>query len=97
MKRVNKSLWLPAAMLIYLAVIAIVYGLPHLRAGEHLLFYGVTGGSLLVIVLLHIVLRKKERQASSRPPEDTYGPYPTASPNPTVKTPKDNDVKTRDM
>ena len=67
-------MWLPAAMLVYLAVIVIVYGLPHLRAGEHLLFYGVTGGSLMVIVLLHLVLRKKERQAA-RHHEDTYGTY----------------------
>ena len=72
MKKVNKSLWLPAVLLVYLAVIIVVYGLPHLRAGEDLLFYGVSCGSLVVIALLHLVLRKKER----RTPRDTYGPYP---------------------
>ncbi len=74
MKKVNKSVWLPAVLLIYLAVIVVVYGLPHLRAGEYLLFYGVSLGSLVVIVLLHLVLRKKER------PRDTYGPYPKDNP-----------------
>lgn len=66
MKKVNKSLWLPAVLLVYLAVIIVVYGLPHLRAGEYLLFYGVSCGSLVVIALLHLVLRKKERRTPPR-------------------------------
>lgn len=74
MKKMNKSVWLPAVLLVYLAVIIVVYGLPHLRAGEYLLFYGVSCGSLLVIALLHWVLRKKERLSEQRN-SDTYGTY----------------------
>ena len=79
MKKVNKSVWLPAVLLIYLAVIVIVYGLPHLRAGEYLLFYGVSFGSLVVIALLHWVLRKKERISEQRN-RDTYGTYSDDTP-----------------
>ncbi len=64
-------------LLVYLAVIVVYKGLPHLYAGEYLLFYGVVGGSLLVIMLLYLSLRYKQRLRQKRENEQ-YAHYDSA-------------------
>lgn len=70
----NNPIWLPAILFVYLLVIVLYKGLPHLYAGNYLLFFGVTGGSLLVIVLLYFSLRYKAKLRQRRE-EEQYGTY----------------------
>ena len=56
----KRSTLLPLGLLLYLAVMAYL-GLPHLRAGEFLFYFGVLAGSLLIILLLWLVLRRRDR------------------------------------
>jgi len=65
MKKLSKTQLLPLALLVYLAVMAYV-GYPHLRAGEYLYYFGVIGGSLIIIALLYIVLRKRDKVRAER-------------------------------
>lgn len=60
-------------MLIYLGFMAYV-GFPHLLAGEYLFYFGIIGISLIIIIALHFVLKKKEllRQKAA---EETYTTY----------------------
>lgn len=70
MKTAKWSYILPAIMLIYLGFMAYV-GSPHLLAGEYLFYFGIIGISLVIIIALHFVLKKKEllRQKAA---EETY-------------------------
>lgn len=70
----NNPIWLPAILFVYLVVIVLYKGLPHLYAGNYLLFFGVSGGSLLVIVLLYLSLRYKSKLRKRRE-EEQYGRY----------------------
>ncbi len=56
----RKSVWLPAILLVYLAVMAVI-GLPELRAGNYLYYFSIIGITLIVIGLLHVFLKKRER------------------------------------
>lgn len=60
-------------MLIYLGFMAYA-GAPHLLAGEYLFYFGIIGISLVIIIALHFVLKKKEllRQKAA---EETYTTY----------------------
>lgn len=73
MKTAKWSYILPAIMLIYLGFMAYV-GSPHLLAGEYLFYFGIIGISLVIIIALHFVLKKKEllRQKAT---EETYTTY----------------------
>lgn len=73
MKTAKWSYILPAIMLIYLGFMAYV-GYPHLLAGEYLFYFGIIGISLVIIIALHFVLKKKEllRQKAA---EETYTTY----------------------
>lgn len=73
MKTGKWSYILPAIMLIYLGFMAYV-GSPHLLAGEYLFYFGIIGISLVIIIALHFVLKKKEllRQKAA---EETYTTY----------------------
>lgn len=70
----NNPIWLPAFLFVYLVVIILYAGLPHFYAGNYLLFFGVSGGSLLVIVLLYLSLRYKAKLRKRRE-EEQYGRY----------------------
>ena len=80
--RFKRSTILPLALLIYLAVLAwIARG--RFYNGDYLYYFGVIGGSLIIIGLLYIVLRKRDRLRQEQE-ENLYGTYP------------DNDVSTDD-
>ncbi len=67
--KTKKSTWLPLILLVYLLVMAYI-GRQQLVAGKYLQYFGVLGVSLIVIVLLHFVLKKKERMQEERGSED---------------------------
>lgn len=73
MKSVKWSTALPLILLAYLGFMAYI-GYPHLLAGEYLFYFGIVGISLVIILALHIVLRKKE-QRRQRASEDIYATY----------------------
>lgn len=56
--KTKKSTWLPLLLLVYLFVMAYI-GRGQVAAGKYLQYFGVMGVSLLVIVLLHFVLKRK--------------------------------------
>lgn len=73
-RRFQRSTVLPLALLIYLAVLAwIARG--RFYSGDYLYYFGVIGGSLIIIALLYIVLRKRDRMRREQE-EELYGPYP---------------------
>ncbi len=67
--KTKKSTWLPLILLVYLLVMAYI-GRQQLVAGKYLQYFGVLGVSLIVIVLLHFVLKKKERMQEERGSEE---------------------------
>ena len=58
--KLKKSTYLPAVLLIYLLCMAYI-GRGLLQRGEYAYYFSVFGLSLIVIVLLHFSLKKKER------------------------------------
>lgn len=55
LKRYNT---IPLVLLIYLAAMAII-GLPELRAGHYLYYFGIISATLVCIVALRFVLKKR--------------------------------------
>lgn len=65
--RVKKSTVLPLILLIYLAVMSYIgYGSYSSGAISALYFYGVIGTTLIVIFLLHLSLKRRERLRAER-------------------------------
>ena len=64
---------LPLALLIYLAVLAWM-ARGRFYSGDYLYYFGVIGGSLLIIFLLYLVLRKRDRLRRARE-EEQYTTY----------------------
>ena len=58
--KLKKSILLPAALLIYTLVLAYL-GRDMIENGSKIEYLATLGISLLIIVLLHIVLKKKEK------------------------------------
>lgn len=67
--KTKKSTWLPLILLVYLLVMAYI-GRQQVVAGKYLQYFGVLGVSLVVIMLLHFVLKKKERLREERDSEE---------------------------
>ncbi len=65
--RVKKSILLPVILVIYLAVMAYI-GYPAYVSGQTpaLQYFGVISLTLLIIVILHFSLRRRERPRSER-------------------------------
>ena len=65
--RLNRSIIIPAALLVYLAVMSYI-GYPAYHSGEmsSLYYFGVIGATLLVIFLLHLNLRRRDRLRKER-------------------------------
>lgn len=59
MKRLKKSTFIPAVLLIYLAVMAYM-GRDKLLSGNYLEYFGILIATLLCIVILFYTLRKQE-------------------------------------
>ena len=65
MKKYRKSIVIPGALLVYLAIMT-YYGLDYYYAGEKTFFFSVVFGTLFVIILLCYCLRKKEKYQKER-------------------------------
>lgn len=65
--KLNRSIIIPAVLVIYLAVMSYI-GYPAYLSGEMsaLYYFGVIGATLVVIFLLHLNLRKRERLRRER-------------------------------
>lgn len=72
-KRFKSSVVIPSVLLIYLMAMA-YYGRGMLAAGESLKFYGVIACTLVILVVLHFSLKKKERLREQRN-QDSYTTY----------------------
>ena len=64
MKKFKKSTVIPCALLIYLIIMA-VYGFEY-HADDKLFYWGTISGTLLVIIILHFALKKKEKFEEER-------------------------------
>ncbi|MDE7376931.1 MAG: hypothetical protein K2N16_08780 [Muribaculaceae bacterium] len=67
MKRLNKSIAIPAALLVYNGVMAYI-AWPEYRAGRlsALEYFGVIGIALAVVVALHFIIKKRDRLRRER-------------------------------
>lgn len=68
MKRYKKSTIIPIALFVYLAGMAYI-GRSHFLAGDYTFYFGVIGATLLIIVLLHFMLKKREKLQQKREKE----------------------------
>ena len=67
--KIKKSTFLPAILLIYLFVMAYI-GRDLLFAGEYVHYFSVFGVSLIVIVILHFTLKKREKMKERQDSQD---------------------------
>lgn len=58
--KLRRSILIPALLLAYLGVMSYI-GLPELRQGHYLYYFGVIGVTLILIYALHVFLKKQER------------------------------------
>ena len=59
--KLRRSTIIPLVLLAYLAVMSYI-GFPEYRQGHYLYYFGVIGVTLVIIFLLHVFLKKRERQ-----------------------------------
>lgn len=59
-KKIPRSSWLPALLLIYLAAMSYI-GRGELAAGNYLYYFGIIAITLVIIITLHFVLKKREK------------------------------------
>ncbi len=59
-KKIPRSTWLPALLLIYLAAMSYI-GRGELAAGNYLYYFGIIAITLVIIITLHFVLKKREK------------------------------------
>lgn len=59
--KIKKSTYLPAILLVYLLCMAYI-GKDILLKGDYLYYFSVFGLSLIIIILLHFSLKKKEKR-----------------------------------
>lgn len=64
-KKLPRSTWLPLALLAYLAVMSYI-GRGELEQGHYLYYFGIIGLTLIIIVVLHFVLKRREKLAQER-------------------------------
>lgn len=69
MKRLKKSTFLPILLLLYLAAMSYI-GFPEYQKGNYLYYFGIIGATLIVIFLLHLSLKRKERLKKKREKEN---------------------------
>ncbi|MDE6653396.1 MAG: hypothetical protein K2K37_03300 [Muribaculaceae bacterium] len=71
MKKIPRSTLIPSVLLVYLAVMS-YFGYLEYAAGKSspLYFYGIIASTLVVIFLLHLTLRRKERLRNQRNDSD---------------------------
>ena len=59
--KLRRSTFIPLILLVYLALMSYI-GFPEYRQGHYLYYFGVIGLTLVIIALLHLFLKKRERQ-----------------------------------
>lgn len=73
--KLRRSTYLPLALTLYLAFMAYV-GRSYLLNGEYMYYFGVIGVSLVVIILLHFSLKRREALKEKRNNDNSsYGRY----------------------
>ena len=60
MKRLKKSTIIPLALLVYLGGMAYI-GRAHFTADDRMFYFGILGVTFVIIILLHFLLKKKEK------------------------------------
>lgn len=60
-EKLRKSDWLPALILVYFIIMMCVFGPDLLAKGEYLTFGLTAAAELVILVLLRIFLRKREK------------------------------------
>lgn len=63
--KIKRSTYVPILLLAYLCVMAYI-GRGEFIAGNYLYYFGIIGITLVLIVTLHFVLKKREALASRR-------------------------------
>ena len=58
--KLRRSTVIPAILLVYLGAMSYI-GYPEFQEGHYLYYFGVIGATLLVIAILHLFLKKRER------------------------------------
>lgn len=58
--KLRRSTFIPVLLLIYLGVMSYI-GYPEFQQGHYLYYFGVIGVTLVIIAILHLFLKKKER------------------------------------
>lgn len=59
--KLRRSTVIPLILLVYLAVMSYI-GFPEYQQGHYLYYFGVIGVTLAIIWLLHLFLKKREKQ-----------------------------------
>ncbi len=63
--KIKRSTALPLLFLVYLAVMSYI-GRGEFQQGHYLYYFGIIGATLVVIVLLHFTLKRRERLRRER-------------------------------
>ncbi len=58
--KLRRSTFIPSLLLIYLGVMSYI-GYPEFQQGHYLYCFGVIGVTLVIIAILHLFLKKRER------------------------------------
>lgn len=74
MKKIKQSVIVPVCLAIYLGIMAYI-GRDNFTSDNKFTYYSVLAVSLVIIVILHFVLRKKEYLRQRRQEELQYGRY----------------------
>lgn len=70
--KLKRSVVIPIILLIYLAVMSYI-GRGEFQQGHYLYYFGIIGSTLVVIVLLHFFLKKRERLRQEREDDISSG------------------------
>ncbi len=63
--KLRRSTFIPLILLVYLGVMSYI-GFHEYQEGHYLYYFGVIGVTLAIIALLHVFLKKRERQRGRR-------------------------------
>lgn len=69
-RRLRKSYWQPAVLLLYFAIICIIYGRDLIAGGHTTRFMATVAIEITIVVLLFLSLRRKEKLRREREEAD---------------------------
>ncbi|MGN1246770.1 MAG: hypothetical protein ACI4UN_09050 [Muribaculaceae bacterium] len=73
-RRFKRSTMLPLALFAYLCFMAYL-GRGYFFSGEYLYYFGILSVSIIVLILLHFSLKRKEAMQEKRKNDSEYGTY----------------------